>query len=71
MVCSFIKNETIYQIDRFLQKNKNFEIFIFKLNQESINFSKLVRNNYMLTLPDNILNKTIDGYFATFLKRIR
>ena len=71
MVCSFIKNETIDQIDRFLQKNKNFEIFIFKLNQESINFSKLVINNYMLTLPGNILNKTIDGYFAIFLKKIR
>ena len=71
MTCSFIKNETFDQIDKFLKNNNNFLVANFILSEENYNFSKLIRNNLMFTIPDKILNKHIDGYFAAFLKKIK
>ena len=71
MTCSFIKNETFDQIDKFLRNNNNFLIDNFTLTEESYKFSKLVKNNLMITIPDKILNNNIDGYFAANLKKIK
>ena len=71
MTCSFIKNETFDQINEFLRKNDNFLVENFILTEENYNFSKLVKNNLMITIPDKILNNNIDGYFAAYLKKIK
>ena len=72
MTCSFIKNETLDQINEFLKKNSNFLITNFILTEENYDFSKLLlKNNLMITFPDRILNNSIDGYFAAYLKKIR
>ena len=70
MVCSFLEYETKGQIDKFLNKNSNFKLDNFKLIKNS-KYSGLVKNNLMITLPDKILEKNIDGYFAAYLKKIR
>ena len=70
MVCSFLEYETKEQIDKFLYKNTNFKLDDFKLIKNS-KYSELVKNNLMITLPDKILEKNIDGYFAAYLKKIR
>ena len=69
MVCSFLKNETIDQINKFLKKNSNFFLLDFTLTKEQSNYSKLIEKNFMITLPDNILNNSIDGYFAACLEK--
>jgi len=72
MTCSFIKNESIDQINEFLKKNSNFLITNFILTEENYDFSKLLlKNNLMITFPDRILNNSIDGYFAAYLKKIK
>ena len=71
MTCSFIKNETFDQINKFLRNNNNFLIDNFTLTEENHKFSKLVKNNLMITVPDKILNNSIDGYFAANLKKIK
>ena len=71
MVCSFLDEETDNQINNFLNKHSNFEISNFNLLNPNINYSKLVNNNFMKTLPDSILNYNIDGYFAAYLKKIK
>ena len=71
MTCSFIKNETFDQINKFLKNNNNFLIDNFILTEENHKFSKLVKNNLMITIPDKILNNNIDGYFAAYLKKIK
>ena len=71
MTCSFIKNETFDQINKFLRNNNNFLIDNFTLTEENHKFSKLVKNNLMITIPDKILNNNIDGYFAAYLKKIK
>ena len=71
MTCSFIKNETYDQINLFLQKNDNFSITNFILKEENHYFSKLMKNDFMITIPDIIFNNNIDGYFAAFLKKIK
>ena len=71
MTCSFIKNETFDQINKFLKNNNNFLIDNFILTEENHKFSKLVKNNLMITIPDKILNNNIDGYFAANLKKIK
>ncbi len=69
MVCSFLKIETDDQINKFLKKKTNFKLYNFKINNRNTNYSKLIRDNCMKTLPISILNKNIDGYFAAFLKK--
>ncbi len=69
MVCSFLKVETVEQIDKFLLKNNNFILNEFYLSNENIKYKDLIKDKYMLTLPTNLNNYTIDGYFAAFLKK--
>ncbi len=71
MTCSFLKCETFDQIENFLKKNDNFVLFNFKLKKEFNSFSRFIDKNYMLTFPDNVLEKNIDGYFAAYLKKIK
>ena len=71
MTCSFIKNETFDQINKFLKKNNNFLVANFILTEENYDFSRLVKKNLMITLPDKILNNNVDGYFAAYLKKIK
>ena len=69
MVCSFLDNETTIQIYNFIAKNKKFEISKFIKIDDQREYSKLFNENFMLTLPDTILNYKIDGYFAAFLRK--
>ena len=71
MVCSFLEYETEDQINKFLLKNSNFEIFGFDLLNKNNKYSSLINNNFMKTLPDTLLNYNIDGYFAAFIKKIK
>ena len=32
---------------------------------------KLIKNKFMITIPNMIYNYNIDGYFAAYLKKIR
>ena len=69
MVCSFLKLETDDQINKFLKKNNNFELYNFKLINGESEYSKLINDKCMKTLPTSFLNNNIDGYFAAFLKK--
>tara|TARA_A100001015_G_C15044442_1_gene742484 strand:- start:6346 stop:7614 length:1269 start_codon:yes stop_codon:yes gene_type:complete len=71
MTCSFLKIETIDQINKFLKKNTNFLLSKFKLKENNIKYSKLIKNNLMISLPDEIFDNQIDGFFASFLKKIK
>ena len=71
MVCSFLKNETEDQINNFLNLRKDFQILNFELRKQNTRYSKLIKKNFMLTLPDIILNHNIDGYFASYLEKIK
>ena len=71
MTCSFLEVETVYQINKFLQKNSDFELFNFKLNNKFSKYSRLIKDGLMITLPDKILKNNIDGYFAACLKKIK
>ncbi len=71
MVCSFLKIETINQINRFLYNHNEFEICNIGLFNKSDDLSKLIHNNFMFTLPDTIQDHSIDGYFAALLKKIK
>ena len=71
MVCSFLESETSNQIENFLNKNKNFQLNKFSLKNDYLKFSNLIKNNYMITFPDYIFNRNIDGYFAAFLRKVK
>ncbi len=71
MVCSFLKSETEDQINKFLNSKKNFKIYRFKTIVENISYKKLIKNNFMKTMPDVIQNNKVDGYFAVYLKKIK
>ena len=71
MTCSFLKIETIDQIDNFLRKNNNFSVSDFELKKNTVDYSKLIKNGFMMTIPNMILDYNIDGYFAAFLKKIK
>ena len=71
MTCSFIQSETFNQVNQFLKKNNNFILSSFDMKNEGYNYSKLIKNNFMITLPNYIFNKNIDGYFAVYLKKIK
>ena len=70
MVCSFLELETKNQIYKFLNKNTNFKLDNFKLINNA-EYSGFIKNKFMITLPDKIFDKKIDGYFAACLKRIK
>ena len=69
MVCSFLKIETDDQINNFLKKKNDFDLYNFKINNKNTNYSNLIKDKCMKTLPISVLNKNIDGYFAAFLKK--
>ena len=69
MTCSFFKNENEEQIYKFLKKNKEFEIMSFKHSIKNVDYFKLIKNNFIKTLPNNVLDRNIDGYFAAYMKK--
>ncbi len=71
MTCSFLKIETIDQIKKFIKHNDNFLVSDFKIKEKKNEYSKLIKNNFMITIPNMIFNYNIDGYFAAFLKKIK
>ena len=71
MVCSFLKSETEDQINNFLSQKKGFELYKFNLNEKNIEYSKFIKKNYMITLPNTVKEFNIDGYFAAYLKKIK
>ena len=71
MTCSFLKIETFDQVEKFLKLNNNFLSVDFKLKENKSDYSKLIQNNFMITMPNLIFNYNIDGYFAAFLKKIK
>ncbi len=71
MTCSFLKIETINQVEKFLKLNKNFMLSNFELKENKKNYSKFIKNNFMITIPNTIFDYNIDGYFAAFLKKIK
>tara|TARA_B100001029_G_C15047199_1_gene448018 strand:+ start:161 stop:1429 length:1269 start_codon:yes stop_codon:yes gene_type:complete len=71
MVCSFLHAETINQIENFLSAKKNFKLAKFKVSKEKIIYSNIVKGNIMRIVPGTILNRTIDGYFAVYLEKIK
>ena len=71
MTCSFLKIETIDQVKKFIKQNDNFLVSDFEIEEKKIEYSKLIKNNFMITIPNIIFNYNIDGYFAAFLKKIK
>jgi len=71
MTCSFLQIETINQVERFLKLNNNFILSNFKLKENKKDYSKFIKNNFMITVPNMIFDYNIDGYFAAFLKKIK
>ena len=69
MVCSFLKIETVDQINDFLKRNENFSLYEFSLNEKNLYYKDLIKSNFMITLPNQINGYSIDGYFAAYLKR--
>ena len=71
MTCSFLKIETISQIEKFLKLNDNFMVSNFELKENRKNYSKFIKNNFMITIPNVIFDYKVDGYFTAFLKKIK
>ena len=71
MTCSFLKIETINHVEKFLKLNNNFILSNFKLKENKKNYSKFIKNNFMLTIPNIVVDYNIDGYFAAFLEKIK
>ena len=71
MTCSFLQIETIDQVKKFLKLNNNFVLSNFKLRENQKNYSKFIKNNFMITIPNIIFDYNIDGYFAAFLEKIK
>ena len=71
MTCSFLQSETVNQVEKFLKLNNNFILSNFKIKENKSNYSKLIKNNFMITIPNIIFEYNIDGYFAAFLKKIK
>ena len=70
MVCSFLDEECVNQIDNFLKNNNNFR----KTNFSNLSLLKVDKflddNSFFLTIPKNIkFNIPVDGYFAAKLER--
>ena len=71
MTCSFLQIETINQVEKFLKLNNNFMLSDFELKENKKNYSKFIKNNFMITIPNIIFDYNIDGYFAAFLEKIK
>ncbi len=70
MVCSFLEIETFDQVNYFLNKKKNFylEKFYLKNNPD---FTDVVKQKCMHTLPTKYKNYNVDGFFAAYLKKTK
>lgn len=71
MVCSFLKCETEDQINNFLEKHDGFKLFEIESVHKQEEYAKLIKNNYIITMPNTVSNYNIDGYFAAYLKKIK
>ncbi len=71
MVCSFLYIETYQQIENFLKETKNFRLEKFTVPSKLFEYSKLIKNSCILTVPNYISGNTIDGYFAALLKNVK
>ena len=71
MVCSFLYIETKQQVKDFLDKTNNFRLEKFDVSDKIFEHSKLVKNSCILTVPNYILDNTVDGYFAALLKKVK
>ena len=69
MVCSFLKEETINQINNFLKNNKIFTLNNFFSKEKKLFYKNAVKDDFMLTLPTNFDGFNVDGYYAAFLKK--
>jgi len=69
MVCSFLSEEGEEQINKFLDRNKNFKLEKFKTNNHF--YSRFItKRGFIHILPQNINEETlIDGFFAAKIKR--
>mgnify|MGYP006178513205 CR=1 len=65
MVCSFLKIETIDQINSFLKKNNTFTIKKFNDNIDTKEF--IDENGYVNIKPKTIKGFNVDGFFAAQL----
>ena len=68
MVCSFLKKETVSQIDFFLKNNTNFKIDSFTSNDKDIK-KMFDQNGYINCIPSEIKNTYYDGFFSAKLKK--
>ncbi len=69
MVCSFLKQETVDQINFFLNNNTSFSLEKFKFRKDD-NISKdIVNDMYIYTIPSKYKGYNIDGFFAACLKK--
>ena len=69
MVCSFLKEETVMQIDNFLENNKDFSLEKYAFEDKNSITKILIKNHCMYTLPTRIYDFNIDGYFASCLTK--
>jgi len=67
MVCSFLSIETVSQIKKFLNKNTNFSVDKFELQNDE--YSLIDKNGFINTLPKKYKDFNIDGFFAARLIR--
>mgnify|MGYP001345040964 CR=1 FL=1 len=68
IVCSFFKEEGVLQINKFLEKNKNFKILKFNKNKVFLPDSFIDKEGYIITYPSELNNGIlIDGFFAARL----
>ena len=68
IVCSFFKEEGTLQINKFLEKNKNFKILKFNKNKIFLPDSFINKEGYIITYPSELNNGIlIDGFFAAKL----
>ena len=67
MVCSFLEEETLKQINLFLQENKNFKLDTFTSDDKNI--KKIIdKKGNINTIPLKTNNTYHDGFYAAKLK---
>ena len=65
VVCSFLEQETVNQIQLFLKNNYNFQIKKFHLEKDT--YSLIDSEGFINIIPKKIKNVNIDGFFAAKL----
>ena len=69
MVCSFLNEEGVDQVENFLKRNNGFIREDFDLSRNYLNYKHLIKNNMMHTMPSSINGFNIDGYFAALIMK--